>query len=151
MATRVTLKNRDFLLCWFIAFNRYRTLPDIANSKTLMRFSGSGTGHSCQDSYFSAFCFARPFLYFSHLLINSTEVQNPWHNLDGKYLCLPHVFGSVLTCANLLMCLRSSLTRSVDLSLITFPQTLRLFYVSLHSQAPQQQYIVKMADLVAVT
>ena len=39
-----------------------------------MRFGGSGAGRSCHGSYFSAFCFARPFLYFSHLLI---MVLNP--------------------------------------------------------------------------
>ena len=49
-----------------------------------------------------------------------------------------------------LMCFRSSLTRFADFvslsssSLISLPQTvgLRLFYVSLRSQAPQQQYTV---------
>ena len=43
---------------------------------------------------------------------------------------------------SLLMCFRSSLTRFADFSLITLPQTLRLFYVPLRSQAPQQQYTV---------
>ena len=31
--------------------------------------------------------------------MNSTEVQNPRRKLDDKCLCLPYVFGSVLTCA----------------------------------------------------
>ena len=39
-----------------------------------MRFGGSGAVRSCHGSYFSAFCFAHPFLYFSHLLI---MVLNP--------------------------------------------------------------------------
>ena len=43
---------------------------------------------------------------------------------------------------SLLMCFRSSLTCFADLSLITLRQTLRLFYVSLRSQAPKQQYTV---------
>ena len=71
-------------------------------------------------------------------VMNSTEVQNPRRKLD--------VFGSVLACAKSAHCFRSSLTRFADFvslsSLITLPQTVRLFYVSLRSQAPKQQYTV---------
>ena len=45
---------------------------------------------------------------------------------------------------SLLMCFRSFLTHFADF--LTLPQTLRLFYVSLHFQAPQQQYIVHCMD-----
>ena len=50
----------------------------------------------------------------------------------------------VLPVQSLLMCFRSFVTRVVDFvpNNLTLPQTLRLFYVSLRSQAPQQQYIV---------
>ena len=46
---------------------------------------------------------------------------------------------------SLITCFKSSLTRFADFvpffrHYITLPQTVRLFYVSLHSQAPQQQY-----------
>ena len=41
---------------------------------------------------------------------------------------------------SLLTCYRSFALRT--LYLITLPQTLRLFYVSLYSQAPQKQYVV---------
>ena len=116
-----------------------------------MRFSGSGTGHSCQDSYFSAFCFARPFLYFSHLLINSTEVQNPRHNLDGKYLCLSYVFGSVFTCAKSAHVSQKLSYSFCRLVFNNFSSDTETFLRFIAFSAPQQQYIVEMADLVAVT
>ena len=69
--------------------------------------------------------------------INSTEVQNPQCKLDDKCLCLSYVFLVLfLPVRSLLMCFRLT---SRTLSLITLPQTLRLFYISLRSQAPQQQ------------
>jgi len=73
--------------------------------------------------------------------MNSTEVQHPRHKLDDKCLCLLYVFGSVLACAksaHMFQKLSYSLC-GLSLQLITLPQTVRLFYVSLHSQAPQQQ------------
>ena len=72
--------------------------------------------------------------------MNATEVQNPRRKLDDKYLCLLYVFGFVLACAKLLTCFRSFALQT--LSLTALPQTLRLFYISLHSQAPQKQHIV---------
>ena len=70
-----------------------------------------------------------------------------------KLSCLPYVFGSVLACAKSAhqfqklsyslcgLCLSLSL-------LITLPQTVRLFYVLLHSQALQQQYTVLSFSLM---
>ena len=71
--------------------------------------------------------------------MNSTEVQNPRRKLD--------VFGSVLACAksaHVFLKLSYSLCGlCLSLSsLITLPQTVRLLYVSLCSQAPKQQYTV---------
>ena len=71
--------------------------------------------------------------------MNSTEVQNPRHKLN--------VFSSVLACAkpdHMLQKLSYSICGLLSLSFvtITLPQTVRLFYVSLRSQAPQQQYTV---------
>ena len=68
--------------------------------------------------------------------MNSTEVQNPRCKLDDNHMCLV----LFLPVQSLLTCFRSFPLRT--LSLITLPQTLKLFYVSLHSQAPQKQYIV---------
>ena len=70
--------------------------------------------------------------------MNNTEVQNPWRKLD--------VFGSVLAYAksdHVFQKLSYSLCGlCLDLSFVTIslPQTVRLFYISLRSQAPQQQY-----------
>ena len=73
--------------------------------------------------------------------MSSTEVQNPQYKLDNKCLCLSCVFGSVLACAK-----SAHMSQKLSYSLcglcLTLPQTLRLFYVSLRFQAPQQQYIV---------
>ena len=80
--------------------------------------------------------------------MNSTEMQNPWRKLDDKCLCLPYVFSSVLACAIKSAHVFQELSYSLRglclslSSLITLPQTVRLFYISLHSQAPQQQYTV---------
>ena len=77
-------------------------------------------------------------------IMNSTEVQNPRHKLDDKCLCLSYVFGFVLVCAksvHVFQKLSYSLC-GLCLLLITLPQTVRLFYISLRYQAPQQQYIV---------
>ena len=55
------------------------------------------------------------------------------------------LFGSVLACAKYIVtCFRSSLIHFADFvsKLITLPQTVRLFCISLHSQAPEQQYTV---------
>ena len=76
--------------------------------------------------------------------MNSTEVQNPRCKLDDKCLCWSYVFRSVLAS----MCKVCSLVSEAfllalwTLSPTTLLQTLRLFYVSLCSQATQQQYIV---------
>ena len=64
-----------------------------------------------------------------------------------KLSYLPYVFGSVLACAksaHLFQKLYYSLCGlCLSLSsLVTLPQTVRLFYISLCSQAPQQQCIV---------
>ena len=74
-------------------------------------------------------------MYSLTWLMNSTEVQNPRCKLD--------VFGSVLACVksdHVFQKLSYPLCRlCLSLSsLITLPQTVRLFYVSLRSQAPQQ-------------
>ena len=54
-----------------------------------------------------------------------------------------HVFGSILAYAKSgHMFQKLSYSICELLSLITLPQTLRLFYLSLHSHAPQQQYTV---------
>ena len=80
--------------------------------------------------------------------MNSTEVQNPRRKLYDKCLCLLYVFGSVLACAIKSAHVFQELSYSLRglclslSSLITLPQTVRLFYVSLRSQAPQQQYTV---------
>ena len=73
--------------------------------------------------------------------MNSTEVQNPRRKLD--------VFSSVLACAksddvfqNLSYSLCGPCLSLSSLYSITLPQTVRLFDVSLCSQAPQQQYTV---------
>ena len=73
--------------------------------------------------------------------MNSTEVQNPRHKLD--------VFGSVLACAKsdhvfqkLSYSLCGPCLSLSSLYSTTLPQTVRLFDISLHSQAPQQQYTV---------
>ena len=55
--------------------------------------------------------------------MNSTEVQNPWHKVE----CL---------------CLLALRTLSLSFLTKTLPQTVRLFYISFRSQAPQQQYTV---------
>ena len=69
--------------------------------------------------------------------MNSTEAQNPWHKLDDVFM---HI---VWFCSYLCkVCSHVSEVFYWTLSLITLPQTLRLFYISLHSQAPEQQYIV---------
>ena len=107
--------------------------------------------------------------------MNSTEVQNPRLKLGDKCLCLSYVFGSVLACQSLLTCFRSFLTHFADFSLITLPQTLRLFYTNVLSSTEKPQYRMlksldhtlplrtcygeiygniareEMADLVAVT
>ena len=81
-------------------------------------------------------------------IMNSTEVQTPQRKLDEKCLCLPYVFGSVPACAIKSAHMFQELSYSLRglclslSSLITLPQTVRLFYVSLRSQAPQQQYTV---------
>ena len=79
--------------------------------------------------------------------MNTTEEQNPRHKLDDKCLWLSYVFSSVLACAksaHVFQKLSHSLRRHCLslFSLATCPQTVKLFYVSLHSQAPQQQYTV---------
>ena len=80
--------------------------------------------------------------------MNSTEVQNSRRKLDDKCLCLPYVFGSVLACAIKSAHVFQELSYSLHgiclslSSLITLPQTVRPFYISLCSQAPQQQYTV---------
>ena len=64
-----------------------------------------------------------------------------------KLSCLPYVFGSVLACAKSAHLFQklyysfSGLCLSLS-SLVTLSQTERLFYVSLRSQVPQQQYTV---------
>ena len=63
--------------------------------------------------------------------MNSTEVQNPQHKLDDVFM-LCHM------CSVLSLLVQSLLNSSLN----TLPQTVRLFYVSLRSQAPQQQYTV---------
>ena len=71
---------------------------------------------------------------------NSTEVQNPWCKLDDKCLCLSYVCSCLCKVCS---CVSEALLLALwTLSLITFPQTVRLFYISLHSQAPQQQYTI---------
>ena len=73
--------------------------------------------------------------------MNSTEVQNPQRKL--MCLCLSMCLVLFFPLQSLLMCFRSSLLLALrTLSLLIVPQTVRLFYVSLHSQAPQQQYTV---------
>ena len=57
-----------------------------------------------------------------------------YHNIMCLVLFLP--------VQSLLTCFRSFLNHFADLSLITLPRTVRLFYVSLCCQAPQQQCIV---------
>ena len=80
------------------------------------------------------------------LIMNSTEVQNPRCRVDDKCLCLSYVFDSVLACAKSAHVFQKL---SVLLALRTFSLTNNsssdskaFFYVSLHSQAPQQQYTV---------
>ena len=75
-------------------------------------------------------------------------MRNPQRKLDDKCLCLTYVFGSVLACAIKSAHVFQELSYSLRglclslSSLITLPQTVRLFYISLRSQAPQQQYTV---------
>ena len=76
--------------------------------------------------------------YTRYITMNSTEVQNPRHRLDDKRSCLSNVFGSVLACAKSAHVFCYSLCGLC----LTLPQTVRLFYVSLRSQTPQQQYTV---------
>ena len=64
--------------------------------------------------------------------MNSTEVQNPQHKLDDVFM-LCHM------CSVLSLPVQSLLNSSLN----TLPQTVRLFYVSLRSQAPQQQYTIQ--------
>ena len=52
------------------------------------------------------------------------------------------MFGSILACMYKVCSRVSEALLLTLLTLITLPQTVRLFYVSLHSQAPQQQYTV---------
>ena len=68
-------------------------------------------------------------------------MQNPRPKLYDKCLCLSYVFGSVLDCM-CKVCSGVSEALLIALLLITLTQTVRLFYVSLRSQAPQQQYTV---------
>ena len=75
--------------------------------------------------------------------MNSTKVQNPRHKLDDKCLCLSYVFSSVLACAKFAHVFQKLSSRfAVCPELVTLPQTVRLFYVSLHPWAPKQQYTV---------
>ena len=76
--------------------------------------------------------------YRRYITMNSTEVQNPRHRLDDKCSCLSNVFGSVLACAKSAHMFCYSLCGLC----LTLPQTVRLFYASLRSQTPQQQYII---------
>ena len=74
--------------------------------------------------------------------MNSTEVQNHRRKLYDKYLCLSCVrFCSCLHVQSLLTCFRSSLTRFVDF-VSNNSSSESVFYVSLRSKAPQQQYTV---------
>ena len=74
--------------------------------------------------------------------MNSTEVQKPRHKLDDKCLWLSYVFGSVFVCAKSAHIFQKLKLALQTLSLITLAQTVRLFYLSLCSQAPQEQYTV---------
>ena len=78
------------------------------------------------------------------MIMNSTEVHNPRRKLD--------VFGSVLArakSAHVFQKLSYSLCGlCLSLSSLTLPQTVRLFYVSLRSQAPKQQYTVLSMPLM---
>ena len=76
--------------------------------------------------------------YTRCITMNSTEVQKPRHKLDDKRSCLLNVFGSVLACAKSVHMFCYSLSGLC----LTLPQTVRLFYVSLRSQTPKQQYII---------
>ena len=72
--------------------------------------------------------------------MNSTEVQNHRHKLDDKCLCRCLV-------PFLPACAKAAVFQKLSYSLcglcLTLPQTVRLFYVSLRSQAPQQQYTIQ--------
>ena len=64
-----------------------------------------------------------------------------------KISCLPYVFTSVLACAKPAHAVFQKLSYllcrlCLSLSSLNLPQTVRLFNISLHSQAPQQQYTV---------
>ena len=86
-------------------------------------------------------CFAARITHYWPVLTN--RYFRPWHKLD-KCLCLPHVFSFVFACAksaHVFQKLSYSFC-GLCLQLITLPQTERLFYILLRSQAPQQQYTV---------
>ena len=70
------------------------------------------------------------------------EQQNPRHKLDDKCLCYHTCSVLILPVQSLLTCFRSITRFSLLKFVITLPQTVRLFYVSLRSQAPQQQYTI---------
>ena len=70
--------------------------------------------------------------------MNSNEVQNPRRKLDDKIYAyhMYHVWFCSCLCKVCSCVSEAHLLALWTLSLITLPQTVRLFYVSLHSQAP---------------